>query len=48
LKKGYSYIALGERAQGVVQLQYVIHEHPNSQEAALARQRLKQLGIETR
>jgi tol-pal system protein YbgF len=46
LKKGYSYIALGERAQGVVQLQYVIHEHPNTQEAALARQRLKQLGIE--
>jgi tol-pal system protein YbgF len=48
LKKGYSYISLGERAQGVVQLQYVIHEHPNTQEAALARQRLKQLGIETR
>jgi tol-pal system protein YbgF len=46
LKKGYSYIALGERAQGVVQLQYVIHEHPNTQEAALARQRLKQLGIQ--
>jgi len=46
LKKGYSYISLGERAQGVVQLQYVIHEHPNTQEAALARQRLKQLGIE--
>ena len=48
LKKGYSYISLGERAQGVVQLQYVVHEHPRSQEAALARQRLKQLGIETR
>src|SRR6185369_1650659 len=29
LKKGYSYISLGERAQGVVQLQYVVHEHPN-------------------
>ena len=48
LKKGYSYISLGERAQGVVQLQYVVHEHPNTQEASLARQRLKQLGIETR
>ena len=48
LKKGYAYISIGERAQGVVQLQYVLHEHPNSQEAALARQRLKQLGIETR
>jgi tol-pal system protein YbgF len=48
LKKGYAYISIGERAQGVVQLQYVLHEHPRSQEASLARQRLKQLGIETR
>jgi tol-pal system protein YbgF len=48
LKKGFAYIAVGERSQGVVQLQYVVHEHPKSQEAALARQRLKQLGIETR
>jgi tol-pal system protein YbgF len=48
LKKGFSYISLGERAQGVVQLQYVVHEHPRSQEASLARQRLKALGIETR
>ncbi len=47
LKKGYAYINIGERAQGIVQLQYVLHEHPNSQEASLARQRLKQLGIET-
>jgi tol-pal system protein YbgF len=48
LKKGYAYINVGERAQGVVQLQYVLHEHPRSQEASLARQKLKQLGIETR
>jgi tol-pal system protein YbgF len=48
LKKGYAYISVGERAQGVVQLQYVVHEHPKSPEAALARQRLKQLGIETK
>jgi tol-pal system protein YbgF len=48
LKKGYAYINLGERAQGIVQLQYVVHEHPSSQEASLARQRLKQLGVETR
>ena len=47
LKKGYSYISLGENAQGVVQLQYVLHEHPRSHEATLARQKLKQLGIET-
>lgn len=48
LKKGFSYISLGERAQGIVQLQYVVHEHPTSQESALARQRLRQLGVETR
>lgn len=48
LKKGYAYISVGERAQGVVQLQYVLHEHPSSQEASLARQKLKQLGIETK
>lgn len=48
LKKGYAYISVGEKAQGVVQLQYVLHEHPKSQEAALARQKLRQLGIETK
>lgn len=48
LKKGYSYLNLNERAQGIVQLQYVVHEHPNSQEAGLARQRLRTLGVETR
>ena len=48
LKKGYAYIALGEKAQGIVQLQYVVHEHPSSQEAALARQKLRSLGVETR
>jgi tol-pal system protein YbgF len=47
LKKGYAYISLGERAQGIVQLQYVLHEHPKSQEASLARQKLKQLGVDT-
>lgn len=46
LKKGYSYLEIGERAQGIVQLQYVIHEHPASPEANLARQRLRALGIE--
>ena len=39
---------ISERAKGIVQLQYVVHEHPASQEAALARQRLKQLGIESK
>jgi tol-pal system protein YbgF len=48
LKKGYAYIALGEKAQGIVQLQYVVHEHPKSPEAAKARDELKRLGVETR
>ena len=48
LKKGYGYISIGEKSQGIVQLQYVVHEHPNSQEAALARQKLKSLGIESK
>ena len=45
LKKGLAYLELGERAQGIVQLQYVVHEHPSSQEASIARQRLQALGI---
>lgn len=48
LKKSYSYIELGERAQAIVQLQYVVHEHPQSSEASLARQKLRELGIDSR
>jgi tol-pal system protein YbgF len=48
LKKGYAYIALNEKSQGIVQLQYVLHEHPTSPEAALARQKLKSLGVESK
>jgi tol-pal system protein YbgF len=48
LKKGYAYIELGERAQGVVQLRYVVNEHPRSPEAALAREKMRSLGIESR
>jgi tol-pal system protein YbgF len=47
LKKGFAYIEMGERAQGIVQLQYVIHEHPRSSEADIARQRLAAMGIQT-
>lgn len=47
LKKGYSYLETGERAQGIVQLQYVVHEHPSAAEANLARQRLRALGVAT-
>jgi len=46
LKKGYAYLELGQRAQGVVQLQSVICEHANTDEAHLAAQRLRELGID--
>lgn len=46
LKKGYAYLELGQRAQGVVQLQSVICEYAGTDEARLARQRLQELGID--
>jgi hypothetical protein len=46
LKKGYAYLELGERPQGVVQLQLVIREHPTSDEANIARDRLRTLGVD--
>lgn len=48
LKKGYAYLELREQAQGVAQLQRVVREYPGSDEANLARQRLRQLGIDGR
>ena len=47
LKKGYAYVNLGEKSRGIVQLQYVVHEHPRTAEAAKAREELKKLGVET-
>jgi len=48
LKKGYGYLAMNDRSRAIVQFQYVVHEYPNSRESALARERLKQLGIDTK
>ena len=48
LKKGYSHLELGERPQGVVQLQHVIRSYPTSDEANLARQRLREIGVDAR
>lgn len=48
LKKGYALSELGQKAESVVQLQYVIHEFPASEEARLARARLKSIGVEAR
>ncbi len=48
LKKSYALLELGQKAEAVVQLQYVIHEYPAAEEARLARARLKSIGIEAR
>lgn len=48
LKKAYALIELGQKAEAVVQLQYVIHEYPSAEEARLARARLKALGIDAK
>lgn len=48
LKKGLLYLKSGDQAQGVVQLQYVVYEHPGTREADLARERLGQLGLTIR
>jgi tol-pal system protein YbgF len=48
LKKGYALLEMNQKAEAVVQLQYVVNEYPASEEARLARAKLKTLGIETR
>lgn len=47
LKKGYAQVELGRRDEGVRQLQGVVRDFPNSDEANLARQRLQSLGVAT-
>lgn len=46
LKKGYAMIELGDRSQGVTQLRQVVRQYPTSDEANLARQRLRELGVD--
>lgn len=48
LKKGVAHLDLGEKAQAIVQFQFVVHEYPSSDEAKSARQRLKALGSDSR
>lgn len=45
LKKGYCFFELGDKAQGIVEMQYVIYEYPNSEEANQAKQKLQSLEI---
>jgi len=48
LKKGLLYLKMGDQAQGVVHLQYVVYEYPGTREADLARERLRSLGLTIR
>ena len=48
LKKGVAHLDLGEKAQAIVEMQFVVHEYPRSDEAKSARQRLKALGADVR
>lgn len=46
LKKGYALLELDQRQAGIGQLRKVIRDYPGSDEANLARQRLKSLGVD--
>jgi len=48
LKKGLAHLEAGDRSQAVINLQYVLYEHPGSKEAELARARLGDLGVKVR
>ncbi len=48
LKKGLAYLELGDRSQAVINLQYVLYEHPGSKEADLARAKLASLGVKVK
>lgn len=48
LKKGLLYLKDGDQGQGVVNLQYVVYEHPGTKEADLAREKLRSLGLNIR
>jgi len=46
LKKGYAHLELNERTQGIGQLRQVLRQYPSSTEANLARQRLREIGVD--
>jgi tol-pal system protein YbgF len=48
LKKGLAYLEMGDRTQAVINLQYVLYEHPGSKEADLARSKLAALGVKVK
>ena len=48
LKKGLVFLKKGDKGQGVINLQYVVYEHPGTKEADIAREKLGSLGITIR
>jgi len=48
LKKGLAHLEAGDRSQAVINLQYVLYEHPGSKEAELARTKLGALGVKVK
>ena len=46
LKKAFSLFALGKKGQGVIELQQIEQQYPNSKEAQIARQRLAEMGLD--
>ena len=48
LKKGFSYLELENRQAGVKELRWVIQKHASSEEAKIAANRLKTLGVSAR
>ena len=48
LKKGLAHLEAGDRSQAVINLQYVLYEHPGSKEAELARTKLGSLGVKVK
>jgi tol-pal system protein YbgF len=48
MKKGLAHLELGEKAQAIVELQFVVHEYSTSDEAKSARQKLRVLGSDVR
>jgi tol-pal system protein YbgF len=48
LKKGLAYLELGDRSQAVINLQYVLYEHPGTEESELAKKKLAALGVKVK
>lgn len=48
LKKGLAYLEAGDRAQAVINLQYVLYEHPGTPEAKRSKDELAKLGVKVR